>query len=70
MNEEERVEEALKRLPSDGEVRVEFRPCDVEEDLVVEEFMRRGCGCKKREGGSCSATFTVDYVKSMRLSCR
>lgn len=68
---EQLVQEAMTRLPLElGEVPIELRPCDITEDLVVEEFMSRGCSCTKWNGKACSQKFTVDYVKKTRLSFR
>ena len=50
------------------EMSLELHPCDIDEDRVVEEFMRRGCSCTKWDGKPCSQQFTTEYVKSLRLS--
>ena len=65
---QELVNEALRRVPSD--VLIELRPCDIEEDKVVEDFMSKGCGCKKWNGKACSEQFSIDYVKQLRVNIR
>ena len=45
-------------------------PIEIREDALVEQFMRRGCGCVKGDGRMCSGQFDVDYVKDVRLSFR
>ena len=62
------VAEAMSRLPPGAEVSLELRPCDIDEDRVVEDFMRRGCSCRKWGGKPCSEQFSVDYIRETRLS--
>ena len=50
------------------EMSLELRPCDIDEDRVVEEFMRKGCSCTKWSGKPCSQQFTTEHVKTLRLS--
>ena len=64
------VAEAMRRLPPAMEVSLELRPCDIDEDRVVEEFMRRGCSCTKWGGKACSQQFTTEHVKATRLSMK
>ena len=64
------VAEAMRRLPPGMEVSLELRPCDIDEDQVVEEFMRRGCSCTKWGGKACSRQFTTEHVKATRLSMK
>ena len=62
--------ETLARFPLGGEVTVDIRPCDREEDMLVEDIMQRGCGCNKWSGECCSKQFTEAYVKETRLGFR
>ena len=62
------VQEAMRRLPGVVEVSLELRPCDIDENVVVEQFMHRGCGCRKWDGKPCSQRFPIKYVKDIRLS--
>ena len=62
------VEEAMTRLPNISEVSIELRPCDVDETGMVQQFMQRGCGCRKWDGKPCSQQFLIDYVKNTRLA--
>jgi hypothetical protein len=64
------VQEAMRRLPPGLQLSTELRPCDISEDQVVEDFMQRGCLCKKFKGRFCSEQFTVDHVKKTRLGFR
>ena len=62
-NTEELVEEAMHRITfGGGDVPVELRPIDLDEDRLVEES---GCGCKMTEGGPC-----MTFPTSNRHSCR
>ena len=63
------VEEALQRLPPGCAISCELRVFEVEEQQVVEEFMVKGCSCRKWGGKPCSGQFSAEYVKKMRLSC-
>ena len=58
----------MSRLPPGAEVSLDLRPCDIDEDRVVEDFMRRGCSCRKWGGKPCSEHFSVDYLRETRLS--
>ena len=62
--------EAVQRLLQGQHVPEELRPCDADEDRVVADFMRSGCGCAKNNGGPCSDLFDVMHVKEVRLSFR
>ena len=65
---EEEVEEAMSRIILGEDVPIELRPCDIDEDRLVEEFMSKECGCLKNEGKAYSTRFSVSYVKERRLS--
>ena len=64
------VEEALRLIPAEADVEVEFRPMDYDEDWVVEDFMGESCGCKKWNGKPCSGQFDPMYVRATRLNFR
>ena len=65
---EQLVEEALSQIPPGADIGLELRPCDVEEEQKVDEFMSLGCGCKLSNGSPCSNQFTTAYVKDIRLT--
>ena len=67
---EQAIKEAMQHITLGEDAPVEFRPCDLDEDRKVEEFMRKGCGCRKAGGKPCSGCFEVAHVKEMRLSCQ
>ena len=62
------VQEALRQVPPWADVEVDFRQLDIDEDSVVEDFMRESCGCKKWDGKPCSGQFHPLYVKVTRLN--
>ena len=51
------VQEAINRVPL-GDVSIDYRQCDMDEDVLVEDFILRGCGCMKWNGKCCSRQFT------------
>ena len=66
---EQLVQEAMERVPfGNGDVPIELRPIDLDEDRLVECFMDAGCGCTKWNGKPCSGRFEVSYIKETRLS--
>ena len=65
---EEEVEEAMSHIILGEDDPIELRPCDIDEDRLVEEFISKECGCLKNEGKACSTRFSVSYVKESRLS--
>jgi hypothetical protein len=52
---------------SPKEVELEARAMDIKERRCVEEFMAKGCGCRKWGGKMCSKQFDVAYVEDMRM---
>ena len=58
---EEQVQEVMRGLP-DSDIAVELRECDVEEDKLIEEFMKVGCGCRME----CWRQFTEEHIKIVR----
>ena len=62
------VQEALRQVPPWADVEVDFRQLDIDEDSVVEDFMRESCGCKKWDGKPCSGQFHPLYIKMTRLN--
>ena len=53
------------------DVPFDLQPREVDEDQLVEDFMRKGCHCKaKFDAKSCSSQFDAAHVKDYRLSCR
>ena len=62
---EQQVQEALQNVPSIHGIEIELRPCDVNEEELVAQFVATGCSCAKR----CSSQFSKEYIQSMRAQC-
>ena len=62
---EQQVEEALQHLPSASDISVELRPCEKTEELLVDQFVREGCGCSRK----CSAQFSINHIRDVRDEC-
>lgn len=59
---EQQVQEALQNL---GDVPVEMRPTDLEEEQMVTQFSTLGCGCHRK----CSSQFSPQHIQDMRAQC-
>ena len=55
---EQQVQEALQNL---GDVPVEMRPTDLEEEQMVTQFSTLGCGCHRK----CSSQFSPQHIQDM-----
>ena len=69
---EQLVQEAMHRIPSRGEVLLELRQCEIDDNTLVHNFMTKTCSCTKWGGGgmACSLRFTEKYVMDTRLACK
>ena len=67
---EQLVQEAMNRIPSRGEVLLELRQCEIDDNTLVHNFMTKTCSCTKWGGKACSLRFTEKYVMDTRLACK
>ena len=71
---EQLVQEAMNRIPSRGEVLLELRQCEIDDNTLVHNFMTKTCSCMKWGVGGggkvCSLRFTEKYVMDTRLACK
>ena len=47
---EQLVQEAMNRIPSRGEVLLELRQCEIDDNTLVHNFMTKTCSCTKWGG--------------------
>ena len=51
---EQQVQEALQNIPSIHGIEIELRPCDVNEEELVAQFVATGCSCVQRRFSFCT----------------
>ena len=68
VNTEDRVEAMLRASDTDV-LLIDSLPTDSEEQQIMSEFMKAGCGCCKVNDKPCFEQFSKEYITSHRASC-
>ena len=67
---EDRVATVLSEAVGNEVCEIEWQPCDLSKQNIVEEFVAVGCCCRKGfNNTSCSLPFNTEYMSTFRSSC-